>query len=190
MTLCDGFTGIVVTSLSDTESSSPPSPSERILEIPNNSMDSIIDLDTLASSPLPNNGAHIHQPGPGGFTISPSFLSRLNRHQLRESAEEKAFPSYGFPAGYQGEKGLVMYRPPPLFGMGMNSARSSRNGVSDDDDAEEDRLDLGARIEEINDDEEEIEVDGNRMRDNAAMDAMDMDVDNGLVDDVEGMDIG
>jgi hypothetical protein len=74
--------------------------------------------------------------------------------------------------------------------MGMNSARSSRNGVSDDDDAEEDRLDLGARIEEINDDEEEIEVDGNRMRDNAAMDAMDMDVDNGLVDDVEGMDIG
>jgi len=61
----------------------------------------------------------------------------------------------------------------------------------DDEDTEEDKLDLGARIEEINDDEEEVQVvDGNRMAGNATMDAMDMDVDNGLVDDVEGMDIG
>jgi hypothetical protein len=176
--------GIVVTSLSDTESSPPTSPHGRILDIPSHS-DSILDLDSV---PFQESTTQFHQPGPEGFTISPSFLSRLNRHQLLSSQVNQAFPSYGFPPGYEGEKGLVMYRPPSLSGVGMNSARASRNGVVDEEDVEDERLDLGATIEEINDDEEEVEMmNRNTMRDDTAMD---MEVDNGLVDDVEGMDIG
>ncbi len=77
-----------------------------------------------------------------------------------------------------------MYRTPIGVDGTMRRERS-QSGIEDEDD---DRLDLGARIEEIDDDDGEMDVmDGRQSRGD---DQMDMDVDSGLVDEVESMDIG
>jgi hypothetical protein len=177
-------TGIIITSLSDTESSPSSSPRTTpiILDLPVHPTDGIIDLDSLPAS----NDSTYHQPGPAGFTISPSFLSRLNKRQLEST---KTY-DFGFPANYQGEKGLIMYQPkppPPPFGVGNSMGRErSQNGMEDED---EERLDLGARIEEIDDLGEMDTMEGTRQQ-SRGEDQMDLDMDMGLVDDVESMDIG
>lgn len=197
----------MVTSLSDSDTSQPSSPrvqSRRvsrdrdrpadggpsIIDLSSADQDGIIDLppvfdqngDDAADSDL-TSAADLAQPGPNGFTVSPSLLARLTRAQL--FAPKPHRPSSA--SSTDQSRSLIMYRPmrsaPAQWRTSWNPSGASAWDEDVDLDADDEaERDTAGRIEEINEDEDGYA--------GGKVDDIDMEVDEGLVENVDSMDIG
>ena len=161
--------GIVVTSLSDTESDDSPDPATPPIDL-SAATDEIIEIPS---------SDQLTQPGSRGFTIHPTLLNRLNR---MTEAERSRLP-FG-PGRYPRteERGLILYRTP---GETLNGV--TRTGEMDSDDDDGDRF-------QVLPDEEAMSTDGMEVEPepDGGMAAMsDVEVDqSGIMEDVDSMEIG
>lgn len=168
----DKGTGIIVTSLSDTESEpTSPEPTTPPIDL-SSTTDEIIELPPAD---------RLTQPGSRGFTIHPTLLNRLNR--MSGGADQgsrmpfRKVPDYG----QTQERGLILYRTP---GRTFNGVGRRPGGMESDD--EEDTAD---RFQLLPDDQ-----DGEMMAvepDDGVAGMEDVEVDqSGIMEDVDSMEIG
>jgi hypothetical protein len=165
-------TGIIVTSLSDTESEpTSPEPATPPIDL-SSTTDEIIELPPAD---------RLTQPGSRGFTIHPTLLNRLNRMSGgADQASRLPFPKVpGY--GPTQERGLILYRTP---GRTFDGVGRRQGGMESDD--EEDTAD---RFQLLPDDQdgEMMAVEG----EDGVAGMEDVEVDeSGIMEDVDSMEIG
>jgi hypothetical protein len=168
-TTADLFVGIIVTSLSDTESDTSPEPTTPPIDLSSATPDTIIEIPPVD---------RLTQPGNRGFTIHPTLLSRLNRMSEADRSRLPFLPSKPGSRGTE-ERGLILYRTPGRTFNGVS--RREEEMDSDDEDS--------ARFQVLPDEEAdgmEVEIEGEGV---AAM--SDVEVErSGIMEDVDSMEIG
>ncbi|KAJ9100097.1 hypothetical protein QFC19_005777 [Naganishia cerealis] len=165
------LSGIVVTSLSDTESeTSSTDPSTPPIDLSNNA-DEIIEIPSADK---------LTQPGTRGFTIHPTFLNRLGRMSEEERRRLPFIPPRSNPTQ---ERGLVLYRTP---GRLFNGVRKN-NGIESDDDEEDDTTRFQVLPDDYGDADMMVEDEG----DTGVTAMSDIEVDgSGITEEVDSMEIG
>lgn len=171
-TSADPFAGIIVTSLSDTESDTSPEPTTPPIDLSAATPDSVIEIPPAD---------RLTQPGTRGFTIHPTLLSRLNRMSEADRSRLPFLPGKSS-GGRTEERGLILYRTPGR----------TFNGIPPPEEMDSDEEDSG-RFQVLPDEEEAMSTDGMEVENEGEGPVAMSDVEverSGIMEDVDSMEIG